>query len=1272
MTVGRMVYRGKNLVAARRKRGPLPNLLWLFVLIGLGLIGINSAQSDDDVSEEETGFQTPNGTVLKFTPIYNAGLIREYPHKWTVGSLDTRVQFSAGVASGDVDEDGDVDLYIVGGNTIPNALYLNSGSGTFVNAAEELGVDVKHWGTGPAFGDIDSDGDLDLFVGAVEGDPIYLFENRLGEADQKFINITEDSGISVNAENTVSATMSDYDRDGWIDLFLSHWGTVRFDLTDTETLWRNEGGGLFSNRSNIAGISSSIIEELTDWSFTANLFDIDNDDDHDLLLTSDFNTSQVLKNNRGTNFYRATDRKVIKDQAGMGAAVGDYDNDGDFDWFVSSIYDLNTGGNWFGNRLYENDGTGTFSDITLYAQVESGSWGWGACAKDFDNDGFLDIFHVNGWFEQLKWFGVDSKLFLNAGLNTTQSNATFRNVAAQVGFDDAGQGRGIACFDADRDGDIDIIVVNASEPHIVFYRNDSQNLGNYLVIKLRGAGLNTYGIGAKVKVTTDSGTQLRQLGGSNNFASHNPNEVHFGLGTATEVDVRVEWPDQIKTVTELTGVQANQTLTIHQPGIAGLRLSVQFGDGDGVYSAGEQVSIEANEPKEGYFFSHWEVVGEGTIADKFSPETTFEMPTSVATVTAYYLPGVPTTAEVSAVRRWNEVLLAAIRNDYARPTVHARNLFHISAAQYDIWAVLSRDVNPQPKAWLVDAGEPIDCPADDLSVFEFDEADIETAISFATFRLIRHRFSRSPGQGQIVRDTKALMSFLGHDLNDENVDYTTGSASAFGNYVATCYVALGEQDGANEDDDYKNKSYVPVNPALEPHLPGNPDIVNLNRWQPLKLESFVDQAGNPIDEPPEFLSPEWGSVLSFALTSSDLSEFSRAGEEYVYHVYHDPGDPPTIDGTLADEYRWSHSLVSVWSSHLDPTHGRGVEMIDISPNGIGNIAVDRYPTTFVEHRSFYADNGLDPGTGYTTNPITGEAYEPQFVPVGDYTRVLAEFWADGPDSETPPGHWYVILNTVNDHPESTRKLRGIGDDRPELEWDVISYFILGGALHDAAIAAWGIKGWYDYVRPISSIRAMADRGQSSDMTQPSYHVNGIPLKPGYIELIDEEDELAGDQDENVGKIKLLAWRGPDYIENPLTDVAGVGWILAENWWPYQRPTFVTPPFAGYVSGHSTYSRAAAEVMTALTGSAYFPGGMSDFAVEKDNFLVFERGPSVSLTLQWATYQDASDQCSLSRIWGGIHPPIDDIPGRLIGIKIGQNAFDHAMSFIEPTEEDSAP
>ena len=121
--------------------------------------------------------------------------------------------------------------------------------------------------------------------------------------------------------------------------------------------------------------------------------------------------------------------------------------------------------------------------------------------------------------------------------------------------------------------------------------------------------------------------------------------------------------------------------------------------------------------------------------------------------------------------------------------------------------------------------------------------------------------------------------------------------------------------------------------------------------------------------------------------------------------------------------------------------------------------------------------------------------------------------------------------------------------------------------------------------------------------------------------------------------------------------------MAGNWWPYQRPSFVTPPFAGYVSGHSTFSRAAAEVMSLFTGDDYFPGGMGEYYAPRDSFLVFEKGPSVDVTLQWATYRDASDQCSLSRIWGGIHPPADDIPGRLMGIEVGVKAFRESEAYF---------
>ncbi|MEL6132932.1 MAG: vanadium-dependent haloperoxidase, partial [Bacteroidota bacterium] len=319
-----------------------------------------------------------------------------------------------------------------------------------------------------------------------------------------------------------------------------------------------------------------------------------------------------------------------------------------------------------------------------------------------------------------------------------------------------------------------------------------------------------------------------------------------------------------------------------------------------------------------------------------------------------------------------------------------------------------------------------------------------------------------------------------------------------------------------------------------------------------------------------------------------------------------------------------------------------------------------YPNFYKEYE------GGDIGPGHTLNPVTGQPYEPNIVPRGDYARVLAEFWADGPDSETPPGHWFTILNYVNDHPMLEKKFEGEGPVLDDLEWDVKSYFTLGGAMHDAAISAWSVKGYYDYIRPVSAIRYMAMLGQSTDPTSLSYHPAGLSLDPGWIEIVREGDSLLEMYDAFEDPIKSYVWKGPQYIANPVRDEAGVDWIFAATWWPYQRPSFITPPFAGYVSGHSTYSRAAAEVLTRLTGDPFFPGGMGEFEAGQNRFLVFEEGPSVDVNLQWATYRDASDQCSLSRIWGGIHPPVDDIPGRKIGIVVGNRAFDKAKAYMENT------
>lgn len=598
---------------------------------------------------------------------------------------------------------------------------------------------------------------------------------------------------------------------------------------------------------------------------------------------------------------------------------------------------------------------------------------------------------------------------------------------------------------------------------------------------------------------------------------------------------------------------------------------------------------------------------------------------------------VPATAGAQTIaRQWNELLLEAIRHDLARPTVHARNLFHTSIAMWDAWAAYDDYAHTY------------------LNHERADAADVaaarEEAISFAAYRVLSSRFATSVGAATTIPALDAHMLSLGYDK-----DFTSevgDTPAAVGNRVAAAVLAFGDVDGSNEANGYVNQYYLPVNPPVLPALPGNPDIVDPNRWQPIALDFFVDQAGNPIPGGyPEFLSPEWGIVTPFALSADDLTIYNRGG--FDYWVYHDPGPPPEFPGD--PEFHTTFQQVLEWSALLDPTDGA---MIDISPNARGNNTL-----------------GTNDGTGYAVNPVTGLPYDPQIVPAGDYYRILAEFWADGPDSETPPGHWFVLANYVTDHPLHESRMGGVGPILDPLEWDVKLYLTLGGAMHDVAISAWGTKGWYDYIRPVSALRFLADLGQRTDPLELSYHPDGIDLVPGRVEVVtlasiapgERHEHLAGPGNENVGKIAARAWRGPDYILDPETDEAGVGWILVENWWPYQRPSFVTPPFAGYVSGHSTYSRAAAEVLTQLTGDPYFPGGMGEFLAPQNQFLVFEEGPSIDVTLQWAKYYDAADECSLSRIYGGIHPPADDIPGRFMGAAMGPDAVAKAMEIFGPYE-----
>ena len=614
---------------------------------------------------------------------------------------------------------------------------------------------------------------------------------------------------------------------------------------------------------------------------------------------------------------------------------------------------------------------------------------------------------------------------------------------------------------------------------------------------------------------------------------------------------------------------------------------------------------------------------------------------------------------------WNEEVLEGIRNDFARPTVHARNLLHTSVAMYDCWTAY--DSGSSETFFLGKTWAGYTCDFEGVDVPETEEeiqAHREMALSYAVYRIMAHRFGSTPDAEITMFNISSRMAMLGYDITITSTDYMNDGAAALGNYVAEQIIAFGMQDGANEANEYASQCYEPVNPNIQPEFPGNPTMVYPNHWQPIELTVFIDQSGNISTAVPEFVGPEWGEVTAFALDSADLEILER--DSCMYHVWKNPGNPVYLDTTLveggvSDPWKWNFAMVSAWSSHLDPTDG---VMWDISPGNLGTDgAFVTNPDDFSDYYDFFDGGGLT--NGHSINPITGASYEPNWVPRGDYTRCLAEFWADGPDSETPPGHWFTLLNEIMGYDAFEYRWRGQGPLIDQLEFTVKAYLALAGAMHDSAVATWSIKGYHDYARPVSAIRYMAEMGQSSDSTLDNYHPAGLPIVPGYIEVVESGDPLAEINEDQVGEMKVLAWRGPDYVEVPFIDEAGVGWILAKNWWPYQRPSFVTPPFAGYVSGHSTFSRAAAEVLTLLTGSEYFPGGLGSWSVTMNQFLVFEDGPSVSFDLQWATYYDAANESALSRIWGGIHPPMDDGRARLIGQEVGIQAFHCAEGYAFP-------
>lgn len=1226
------------------------------------------------------------------------------------------LQENNGVAVADYDGDNDLDIFVVAkapdDSNSPKTLsrlFRNNNDGTFsdVTAAAGLtdlllpadagldftGLDGQK--SGASWGDYNNDGFPDLLL-------TYSFQVQLWRnlGNGTFVNLSSIAGFDdQDTCRNMGATWFDYDNDGFLDVYITDWNTC-----GSNQLYRNNGdtSNSFTKVTSTSGIEATL--PLANYSSLP--FDFNSDGLMDLLVPNHLAvTNELFINSMGPSFSdQASSYGVDTTNGETGVAIGDYNGDGHFDIFVTGVD---------ANVLYTNDGDNTFTENATSLGVNNTQWSKGVCFSDFDLDGDEDLFVANG-FEIGMRSNEPNFYFRN---RFSEGNNDFEDISASLGLNEQSVSVEAIDFDYDNDGDIDLLVTN-SNGSIFLYENtmlnfdDITSVKNWFKLNLEGTTSNRNAIGAKVEIVTPNETIVRYHSGVG-FLGQSLQSLHFGLHDETSItSIEITWPSGLvetydsnnstlvinATFKAVEGSAiTNQNITPSQkvygcidPNSCNYNPAATLDDGSCTYLTAQPIvgntnaayySVETysyaiamgstaewhveggeimNGQGTGSITVLWEIEAQGRVSVTETDSNCSSEEQSVdVTLSANNLP-----ANISIARLWNEVLLSAIRGDFARPTIHARNLFHSSVAMYDVWAVYnSSDASPYLMGNTVHG---FSSTLDNFTPLESNELSVKKAISYAMYRLLSHRFQNSPGAAATQQRMDLLMASLGYDTTLTSINYTSGDAAEFGNYVAQTLIDYGLQDGSREATGYDNAYYEPANEPFDLEISNNVPTDDPNRWRPLGLDTFIDQGGNVVSgNVPEFLSPEWGNVNGFALQETDVTIYQRDGDNY--RVFHDPGPPPmlntTANDTESDQYKWGFSMVSVWQSHLDPTDG---VMMDISPGAIGNTDIANFPTDFADYPSFYDfTNGGDIGTGHGMNPVTSAPYPANIVPRADYARVLAEFWADGPDSETPPGHWFTILNYVNDHPLFEKRFEGQGEILDELEWDVKSYFILGGAMHDAAISAWSVKGWYDYIRPISAIRYMGDeRVDNSDTNNPVYEIDSFTLIPGFIEVVQTGDPLAGFFGQHVGKIKLYTWRGHDFINDPTTDTAGVGWILAEDWYPYQRPTFVTPPFAGYVSGHSTYSRAASEILTKLTGTPYFPGGVGEFVAKQDEFLVFEKGPSVDVTLQWATYRDASDQTSLSRIWGGIHPPADDIPGRFIGQQVADDVFAFAVPYFE--------
>ena len=521
-----------------------------------------------------------NADEITFTNVTdNAGIF--YLHSSSEGDLDWPLRsMIGGAAAGDYDNDGWIDLFVARLDD-SDILFRNRGndpSGVhlgFEDVSAAAGLTAVRSSNGAAWGDIDNDGDMDLYLTTIGGD--YRFFLYINDGEGTFSEEAVARGADLTGPELhfgYGATFGDYDRDGFLDIHVTEWTRHGIDVpagTASNTrLLRNKGAsepGYFTDVTDSTGVNMDYLQSSHSWDgafgFSSRFIDFDRDDWPDLLIIADFTQSRIFWNNGDGTFYDGTFDAILSiGTSEMGSAVGDYDLDGDLDLFVTDMNTPETG-----NRLYSYEGDRFFIDVSEDLGVNRGGWDWGCAFMDYDNDGDPDIIVTNGIEETSPT--DDTKLWRNEGVEADGTHRGFTDVSFSSGIIDDGISTGLMTFDYDRDGDVDVFIVGNRQTPPILYRNDGGNQNDYLRIRTIGTVSNSQGLGAYITVTPDvkhpGKNLIWEINSGTTFLGQDETIAHFGLGPdAKNVDlVHIKWPSG--RIQEFRDIAPNTTLIATEP-----------------------------------------------------------------------------------------------------------------------------------------------------------------------------------------------------------------------------------------------------------------------------------------------------------------------------------------------------------------------------------------------------------------------------------------------------------------------------------------------------------------------------------------------------------------------------------------------------------------------------------------------------------------------------------------------------------------------------------